>query len=86
MGELTHKMEIKKPRLPDARGYDIIGGYAEKLIGKTAKEHICRICETIIPTGSRAKEIIQVVNGKLMVQAKEYVHTKGQCPPAAERE
>ena len=81
MGELTQKKEIKKPRLPDARGYDVIGGYAEKIIGETRTEHKCRICKTIIPAGSRAKEIIQVLNGKLLVQGKEYAHTEGQCPP-----
>ena len=87
MGEPMHKMEkIKKLRLPDARGYSIFEGYAEKLIGKTAKEHKCRFCETIIPAGSRAMEIIQVVNGKLMIQTKEYIHIEGQCPLEAEHE
>ena len=78
--------KIKRSRLPDARGYDIIGGYAEKIVGETRKEHMCCICKTTIPAGSRAKEIIQVVNGKLLVRGKEYAHTKGQCPPVAERE
>ncbi len=79
------KKKIKKPRLPDAKGYSIFEGYAEKFIGKTLKEHKCRICQTIIPAGSRAKEIIQVANGKLMVQVKEYAHIKGKCPPIAEQ-
>ena len=72
--------KIKKSRLPDARGYDITGGYAYKLIIKTTKEHPCCFCGTLIPAGSRAKEIIQVVNGKLLVQSKEYAHnTKAEC-------
>ncbi len=88
MGEQVEPFEkkIKKSRLPDARSYSIFEGYAERFIGKTRKEHKCRICRTIISAGSRAKEIIQVVNGKLMVQVKEYIHVRGQCPPVAEHE
>lgn len=77
--------KIKKSRLPDARSYSIFEGYAERFIGKTREEHKCRICKTIIPAGSRAKEIIQVVNGKLMVQVKEYAHIRGECPLIAEQ-
>ena len=84
-GQVQIEKKIKKPRLPDARSYSIFEGYAEKLIAKTRKEHRCRICETIIPAGSQAKEIIQVANGKLMVQVKEYAHIKGKCPPIAEQ-
>ena len=76
--ELFEK-KIKKPRLPDARGYDITGGYAEKEIARTKKEHICRICGNKIPAGSPAREIIQVVSGKLLVQSKEYAHKKDKC-------
>ena len=83
--KLPAEKKIKKLRLPDVRGYDIFEGYAERFIGKTIKEHKCRICKTIIPAGSRAKEIIQVANGKLMVQAKEYAHIRGKCPPIAEQ-
>ncbi len=81
--ELFEK-KIKKPRLPDARGYDITEGYAEKEIAKTQKEHICRICGNEIPAGSSAREIIQVVNGKLLVHSKEYAHKKGKCFPIAD--
>jgi len=75
------KRKEKKTRLPDARGYDIVGGYAEKRIRKTEKPHTCRICGNVIPPGSSAKEIIEVVNGKLLVHNKEYAHLNGQCPP-----
>jgi hypothetical protein len=71
----------KKAKLPDASDYTVIGGYAEKRIRKTEKPHICRICGNIIPPGSSAKEIIEVVNGKLMVFSKEYAHLSGRCPP-----
>lgn len=71
-------------RLPDARGYNIIGGFAERIIAETREEHTCRICGNIIPAGFRAREIIEVVDGKLLVHSKEYAHTKGQCPPITE--
>ncbi len=71
----------KTPRLPDTRGYDIIGGYAEKEIAETKVEHPCFICGNTIPPGSRAREIIEVVNGKLLVYSKRYTHARGQCPP-----
>ncbi len=83
-GQVQIEKKIKKPRLPDARGYSIFEGYAEKLIGKTREEHRCRICKTIIPVGSPAREIIQVANDKLLVQSKEYAHKRGQCVPIAD--
>lgn len=76
-----HKEKIKKLRLPDARGYDIIGGFAEKEIAKTQKEHICRLCGRTIPIGSPAREIIEMVNNKLLVRSKEYAHKRGRCLP-----
>jgi hypothetical protein len=75
------KRKEKKTRLPSARGYDIIGGYAENIIRKTRKPHVCRFCGRVIPPGSSAKEIIEVVDGILLIQNKEYAHLKGQCPP-----
>ena len=81
MGELMHKKEIKKPRLPDARGCNIVSGFTEKGITETQKEHTCRLCGRTIPIGSPAREIIEVVNDKLLVHSKEYAHKKGQCPP-----
>jgi len=78
---MAEQKDKKVGRLPNARGYDITDGYAEKLIGETAKEHICRICKNLIPVGSRAKEIIQVINGKPLVHQKEYAHIRGQCLP-----
>ncbi len=83
-GQVQIEKKIKKPRLPDARGYDITEGFAEKEIAKTQKEHVCRICGSKIPAGSPAREIIQVVNDKLLVQSKEYAHKKGQCVPIAD--
>jgi hypothetical protein len=71
----------RSPRLPDTRGYDVIGGYAEKEIAETKMEHTCFICGNVIPSDSRAREIIEVVNGKLLVYSKRYAHVKGQCPP-----
>jgi hypothetical protein len=71
----------RKLRLPSARGYNIFGGFAEKIIRETKNEHTCRICGRVIPPGSPAKEIFEVVNGKLLVHSKEYAHLKGQCPP-----
>jgi hypothetical protein len=75
------KRRGKNVKLPEARGYNIIGGYAEKIINKTEKEHTCHICGNVIPPGSSAKEIIEVVNGKLLVYSKRYAHLKGRCLP-----
>lgn len=81
-GEKSMKVKAKKiGRLPDARGHSVIGGFAEKKIAETRREHICRLCGKTIPIGSPAREITEVVNGKLLVSGKEYFHKEGQCPP-----
>lgn len=71
----------KHQRMPDARGYNIVDGYAERLISETRKERSCFLCGDEIPIGSRAREYIEVVNRKLLVNNKKYAHTAGECPP-----
>ncbi len=76
--------KIKSERMPDARGYNIINGYAERMIGETKKEHICFLCNNLIPVGSKAKIYTEVANNKLLIHNNKYAHATGECSPVVE--
>jgi len=71
------KIITKLPRID--RAYEIVGGYAERIV-KTRVEHTCGLCGREIAVGSHAKLRLQIVDDRVFVNRPEYYHLKGQCP------